>query len=186
MPLGGEWLEVFNSDAAVYGGDNRGNGGRVQANGPPMDGLPNSACVTLPRMGVVVFGRRTVPLTPVDADLDGIPDSWEKILALDPYDPSDGTADFDGDGVINRDEFRAGTDLREAGSVLRLTEISRHSEAVILRWNTRPGRIYRMESATAPTGPWLLDGTRIATGAPMSQTNVVSGGARFYRIGVQP
>ncbi len=186
MPLGGEWLELFNSDAAVYGGDNRGNGGRVQANGPPRDGLPNSACVTLPRMGILVFGRRTVPLAPVDADLDGIPDSWEKILALDPYDPSDGTADFDGDGVSNRDEFRAGTNLREAGSVLRLTEISRQSESVVLRWNTRPGRVYRVESATAPTGPWLLDQSWVAAGAQISQTNNVSGNARFYRIGVQP
>ncbi|RVT98630.1 1,4-alpha-glucan branching protein GlgB [Rhodovarius crocodyli] len=31
VPVAGEWLEVFNSDAAVYGGAGDGNGGSVQA-----------------------------------------------------------------------------------------------------------------------------------------------------------
>ena len=57
MPLGGEWYEVLNTDAGVYGGRNRGNGGSVEANGGGMHGLPHSACVSIPRMSVVVFGR---------------------------------------------------------------------------------------------------------------------------------
>jgi 1,4-alpha-glucan branching enzyme len=59
FPGGGYWLEVFNSD--VY--DNwvnpvvAGNGGGVDANGPPMHGLPNSATLTIPANGLVVFAR---------------------------------------------------------------------------------------------------------------------------------
>jgi 1,4-alpha-glucan branching enzyme len=59
FPGAGQWLEVFNSD--VY--DNwvnpivAGNGGGVQANGGPLHGLPNSASVTIPANGFVVFAR---------------------------------------------------------------------------------------------------------------------------------
>lgn len=59
FPGGGTWLEVFNSD--VY--DNwvnpivAGNGGSVEANGPPMHGLPCSAAIVIPANGMVVFSR---------------------------------------------------------------------------------------------------------------------------------
>ena len=60
FPGGGRWLEVFNSD--VY--DNwvnpmvAGNGGAVYADGPPLHGLPNSASLTIPANGFVVFARQ--------------------------------------------------------------------------------------------------------------------------------
>lgn len=59
FPAGGPWLEAFNSD--VY--DNwvnpnvAGNGGRIEANGPPLHGLSHSAALTLPANGLVVFTR---------------------------------------------------------------------------------------------------------------------------------
>lgn len=59
FPGGGRWLEVFNSD--VY--DNwvnplvAGNGGGVDANGPPLHGLPNSAALTIPANGLLVFEK---------------------------------------------------------------------------------------------------------------------------------
>ena len=60
FPLGGAWVEVFNSD--VY--DNwvnpvvAGNGGGVTASASePLHGLPASAPVVIPANGVVVFAR---------------------------------------------------------------------------------------------------------------------------------
>jgi 1,4-alpha-glucan branching enzyme len=59
FPGGGTWLEVFNSD--VY--DNwvnpivAGNGGSINANGPPLHGLPSSAAIVIPANGMVVFSR---------------------------------------------------------------------------------------------------------------------------------
>ena len=53
------WRELFNSD--VY--DNFpnpgavGNGGAVQASGPPLDGFGASAALTLPANGVIVLAR---------------------------------------------------------------------------------------------------------------------------------
>ena len=45
-----------------------------------------------------------------DSDDDGVPDGFEIDNALDPNDPADGTADTDGDGRTNADEFAQGTD----------------------------------------------------------------------------
>jgi 1,4-alpha-glucan branching enzyme len=59
FPIAGPWAEVFNSD--VY--DNwvnpivAGNGGGIQASGPPLHGLPASASIVIPANGFVVFAR---------------------------------------------------------------------------------------------------------------------------------
>ncbi len=59
FPGSGHWQEVFNSD--VY--DNwvnptvAGNGGGIDASGPPLHGLPASAGVTIPANGFVVFAH---------------------------------------------------------------------------------------------------------------------------------
>jgi 1,4-alpha-glucan branching enzyme len=57
FPRGGRWLELFNSD--IY--DNwvnpsaAGNGGSIQANGPGMHGMGQSASLTLPANSILVF-----------------------------------------------------------------------------------------------------------------------------------
>ena len=62
FPGPGRWLEIFNSD--VY--DNwvnpfvTGNGGAIDANGPPMHELPSSASLTIPANGLLVFSRSGV------------------------------------------------------------------------------------------------------------------------------
>ncbi|HET6386813.1 MAG TPA: alpha amylase C-terminal domain-containing protein [Armatimonadota bacterium] len=59
FPVGGRWLELFNSD--VY--DNwvnpraAGNGGAIDANGPGIQGLPCSAAMTIPANSLLVFAQ---------------------------------------------------------------------------------------------------------------------------------
>ena len=42
----------------------------------------------------------------IDGDRDGLPDHWERTYGFDPLDPADATADADGDGVSNLEEYR--------------------------------------------------------------------------------
>jgi 1,4-alpha-glucan branching enzyme len=53
MPFSGEWTEVLNTDAAEYGGSGVGNFGTVHATDDPWGGLPASAVLTLPPLGVL-------------------------------------------------------------------------------------------------------------------------------------
>ncbi len=45
---------------------------------------------------------------PTDTDRDGMPDTWERPRGLNPADPMDGTADRDGDGYTNLEEYLNG------------------------------------------------------------------------------
>ncbi len=45
-----------------------------------------------------------------DDDNDGMPDWWEELHGLNPFDPADANQDPDGDGLTNLEEFLAGTD----------------------------------------------------------------------------
>ena len=55
FPAEGRWDEVLNTDAAIYGGGNRGNAGRVVTEDTPWHGQPHSALVTLPPLSTVIF-----------------------------------------------------------------------------------------------------------------------------------
>ena len=52
----------------------------------------------------------TLPDTPIgaDSDGDGMPDTWEHVHGLNPFDPADAALDRDGDGASNRAEYLAG------------------------------------------------------------------------------
>jgi 1,4-alpha-glucan branching enzyme len=58
VPEAGFYKEVFNSDAAMFGGSNMGNLGGLGAEPSPMHGLPARMSVTLPPMAVVAFKLR--------------------------------------------------------------------------------------------------------------------------------
>ncbi len=63
---------------------------------------------------VAGFGSQTQPASglysmKIDNDGDGMPDGWETQFGLNPNDPGDATADPDGDGKTNLQEYLAGT-----------------------------------------------------------------------------
>jgi len=53
LPVSGQWSEILNTDAAEFGGSGMGNQGRVQATASRWHGLPASAELTLPPLGVL-------------------------------------------------------------------------------------------------------------------------------------
>ena len=55
FPASGQWDEVLNSDAAAYGGGNRGNMGGVVTEATGWHGQAQSALVTLPPLSAVIF-----------------------------------------------------------------------------------------------------------------------------------
>jgi 1,4-alpha-glucan branching enzyme len=53
LPRHGRWVEVVNTDAGVYGGSGVGNFGTVDAEPVPSHGLPASATLRVPPLGVL-------------------------------------------------------------------------------------------------------------------------------------
>ncbi|UVW36299.1 hypothetical protein NYF23_06745 [SAR92 clade bacterium H455] len=52
----------------------------------------------------------TVSVVVLDTDADGLPDFYETAKGLDPNNADDASADLDGDGISNADEYAAGSD----------------------------------------------------------------------------
>ena len=55
IPVAGEWKEIFNSDAAIYGGSNMGNSGSVQGVDEGSHGHPASLSLTVPPLATIVL-----------------------------------------------------------------------------------------------------------------------------------
>ncbi len=72
FPQPGAWFEILNSQAAVYDGNNWGNGGHVDTSPTPKDGMQHSAWITIPQMGLLVlrYNHPPDPL-PCSGDLSG-------------------------------------------------------------------------------------------------------------------
>ncbi len=55
FPIVGDWEEIINSDAEIYGGGNRGNFGKIKAVEDHHMGQPAAADVTLPPLSTLMF-----------------------------------------------------------------------------------------------------------------------------------
>ncbi|HEU0009365.1 MAG TPA: choice-of-anchor Q domain-containing protein [Verrucomicrobiae bacterium] len=109
--------------------------------------------------------------------------------------PTDGSADFtdsDGDGMTNRQEWRAGTEPTNALSVLRLLTPVPVGSDFVLRWESVPGRYYFLERSTNLTQlpPFLplasgIIGQYQSGTTTYTETNGAGRGPYFYRVGVE-
>ena len=59
VPAAGIWDEVMNTDAALYGGSNRGNDGAVDARAGEYDGMEQSIEITVPPLATLIFRHRS-------------------------------------------------------------------------------------------------------------------------------
>jgi len=119
-----------------------------------------------------------------DNNLDGLPDDWQGLFWGD--DPSKWpapTADSDGDGATNLQEFLAGTDPTDASNVLRVQMIY-SSQGSRLNWNSRPGFVYRVqESPDLVAGSWTNVGRpRFSAGVTDSILVNATVQAAYYRV----
>jgi len=58
VPAAGDWQECLNSDAAIYGGSNLGNGGGAHTEAIPAHGQPVSLRLTLPPLATLILRLR--------------------------------------------------------------------------------------------------------------------------------
>ncbi len=88
-----------------------------------------------------------------DTDRDGIPNSVESELGLDPLLAADGGGDLDGDGMTNGDEYRAGTDPADPSSYLRV-DLSTVPGQATVRFGAVSNRTYSVQYADSLPAPF--------------------------------
>jgi hypothetical protein len=119
-----------------------------------------------------------------DADNDKAGDAWETRFGFSPSNPADGRLDSDGDGMINADEFRAGTDPTDPLSVLKIDQFTLSSTANI-GFLARATNSYAVEYRIGlDPAQWLplINVTARSTNRTVTVTDPAGAGDRFYRL----
>lgn len=171
-------------------------------------GANNNKCIVIPEWSMVIVRLGTdgsvddavydmfllrVGEAVADPDTDGMADEWEAAAFTTPAQCAP-TADDDGDGLTNLEEYRAGTHPANLASLVALRAESGDSAGSI-SWETVLAlepyhnfmtRCYSLETSDRVNSPvWTAVPGYVkapATGAPMSFT--ASGAAAFYRLRV--
>ena len=95
-------------------------------------------------------------------------------------------ADPDGDGMTNAQEFAAGTGPNDSSSVLRITQLAKGGNDMVISFTSIAGKTYRMErSDTLQSGSWTTVQDNIAgTGGIVQITDAgaAASSKSFYRI----
>lgn len=137
-------------------------------------------------------------LESLDSVGDGVPDGWRALnfgSGNTTNDASCASADPDGDGMSNLQEYLAGTCPTNSGSVLEFTALSNsppaQADARVVIWSSVAGKYYRLERSTNLMSIPVFDYT-VRSGIPATppvntepDTNATGQGPYFYRIGLE-
>ena len=118
-----------------------------------------------------------------DSDADGLPDDWERLFFGDLS--AAGTGDADGDGLLNQEEFIAGTDPRSVKSTFRLT-LGGPPLQTELSFQFAPGRRYVVEQSE-DLFRWIRAAGQLSypsRGVGLWKADVQPASSLFYRVRV--
>jgi len=120
----------------------------------------------------------------VDANNNGIPDYWESYYGID----MTATSDADGDHFLDIHEYYAGTDPRDASSLLRVTAINHDAGGFDLQWQSVWGKLYSISLAAETTANYVPARTNIAAEAPLNTvTNLPDlDFQKYFRVDLEP
>lgn len=159
----------------------------VVANSYTISGLAADTAYSFRLAYKLTDGRTSPKSEPVtiktwgyDENFDGLPDDWQLAYwGSNPWPPSN--FDSDQDGASNFQEFLAGTDPLEAGSVLR-TRIVTGLSGSRLEWNTVPGSLYRVQLSTNFNDWENIGDLRFSPGQTDSVPLSTAGTMVIYRV----
>jgi hypothetical protein len=147
--------------------------------------------------GIASFPKQTVTglITLSDRSTssfnDGIPDSWRlRYFGTVNNLLSQASADADGDGANNWQEYVAGTDPTDPKSCLRVSSIPGLTLPATdcgIHWPSVAGKQYVIERTVDLFAPnWIPVSTNIGSGTDMEFHDTTGGNVRFYRVRVGP
>ena len=160
---------------------------------------PDGTGPSLQRASRTVIGNdpgNWVPFTPTpgaknanqseitDNDGDGLPNSWEDAHAFDKFSAVDAGEDADNDGHSNYDEFIAGTDPRDAASLLAATG-SPITDGFRVQFTAQAGKSYTIQFRDQLAwGGWsrLADIPTPAVAQIVTADDLTTPPERFYRV----
>ncbi len=121
-------------------------------------------------------------MTKADADNDTLPDLWE--LANLGELTTNATADPDGDGKTNAQEFAAGTNPNDLSISGQREVAGAFAGQASLRWKSVTGRFYTVERSESLLGPFAPVKRRITATPPLNTFALpdTEPGAFFYRV----
>lgn len=118
-----------------------------------------------------------------DENFDGLPDDWQaSIWGADESQWPAGNVDSDQDGATNAREFQAGTDPRDANSVLKL-RVQAGERFTSLFWNTVPGFVYQVQVSRGVPASWeSVGGPRLSRDVTDHLSVEHAGKSAVYRV----
>jgi len=185
------WPELAGFEVAHW--EVRVNGGPTPvvavANGVIVNNLAPATTNTFELACVLTDGRRSVWSDTAlgvtwgpDTNGDGIPDDWQKLyFGKSTADWPARNTDSDGDGASDYNEFLAGTNPLDAGSVLR-SELESTNGQLRFNWGAQPGMVYQVQVSTNLADWTDVGPPRFAAGTADSVPIETTGTGSFYRV----
>src|SRR5690349_11316675 len=138
-----------------------------------------------PLLLLLLLVTRTTHAQMLDLNANGASDLWEVVFGAENFDPD---FDSDGDGAPNRSEATAGTDPRDARSVLRIAGYRMTTNGFELTVAGALGKRYELQTSEVTDGPtanWTIEASIVPrTNSALVFVSPADRPSKFFRLGV--